>query len=262
MAVCTLLVFARAPVAGQVKTRLFRADPATAVAALGRMLDADDAARLHAAFVDDVLCKGASAGFSRRVLYAADREEHPALTELARVHGYERQVQRGVDLGARMATAIADQLGVPQASVGDEGSASSSVVLIGTDSPTLPVAYLREAATALGQGMDVVLGPACDGGYYLIGMRRPLPDLFPTDMPWGTAEVLPRTLSILRMLAKQGLRCHLLPFFNDCDTPSDLRLLRDQLALAAQRDALWHGDPAQAIHADATAAVLRQLSLL
>lgn len=262
MAGCTLLVFARAPVPGAVKTRLFRADPSTALAALGRTLDADDAARLHAAFVDDVLCKGASAGFSRRVLYAADCEEHPVLTELARVHGYDRQVQRGPDLGARMATAIADQLGVPQASAGDEGFALSPVVLIGTDSPTLPVAYLREAAAALDRGIDVVLGPACDGGYYLIGMRSRLTALFPTDMPWGTAEVLPRTLSILHTLAKQGLRCHLLPFFNDCDTPSDLRLLRDQLALAAQRDTLWHGDPAQAIHADATAAVLRQLGLL
>lgn len=251
---CALVVFAREPVPGQVKTRLFRADPATTRAALGRLLSADDAARLHGAFVRDVLEKGQRTGFARRTLYAADAGESATLQRLAREFGYELKRQQGADLGERMGHAIASELaGEPSMA----GTGAAAVVLVGTDSPTLPLRHLRMAATALGGPADVVLGPATDGGYYLVGMRRPEPSLFASPMAWGSDEVLPRTLERLRALKAAGRRPCLLPFFYDCDTPADLRLLRDHLELA--RPAEPDDD---AIDAPATAAVLAELGLL
>lgn len=264
---CAFLVFARAPVAGQVKTRLFRADPAVAQAALGRTLSAEDAARLHAAFVEDVLRKGQRCGLNPRVLYVADSGDSEILSRLAAAYGYSTRVQRGAELGARMAAAFDEQLATPAEPDAPPGTGlrSDAAILVGTDSPTLPIAYLQQAAQALADGCDLVLGPACDGGYYLIGLRRPLPSLFPADMPWGTAEVLPRTLERLRGLAGQGLRAHLLPFFYDCDTPGDLRLLREHLALSSLRSAATAAavaaDQATQAEAPATQAVLDQLGL-
>lgn len=256
------VVFARAPVAGQVKTRLFRADPAVARAALGRTLSAEDAACLHAAFVSDVLRKGQRCGFGDRWLYSADAAEHATLSGLARDYGYTCRVQRGADLGVRMASAFTDLLApsAPSAAVGPS-SAATSVILVGTDSPTLPIAYLQQADAALAAGHDVVLGPACDGGYYLIGLRRPLLDLFPPDMPWGTADVLSRTLDRLARLATQGLRSHLLPFFYDCDTPHDVRLLRQHLRWATARPGHSPQDSSQDVDSPATQAALKQLGL-
>lgn len=254
---CALVVFARAPVPGQVKTRLFRADPATTQAALGRLLSAEDAARLHAAFVRDVLEKGQRAGFARRFLYASDAIEHPTLQRLAAEFGYELKRQQGADLGERMGHAITTELG---GKLGAAGTEAGAVVLVGTDSPTLPRRYLRLAATALGGTADVVLGPATDGGYYLVGMSRPELSVFASPMAWGSDEVLPRTLERLRALKAIGRRPCLLPFFYDCDTPADLRLLRDHLELSRSDGTAGIDD--DAIDAPATATVLRELGLL
>jgi rSAM/selenodomain-associated transferase 1 len=255
---CTFVVFARAPVPGQVKTRLFRADPGVTQAALGRLLSAEDAARLHQAFVRDVLHKGQQAGFSRRVLYAADAVDHPALQRMASEFGYQLRLQRGADLGERMGNAITAEL---SADPEPGGGRPASVVLVGTDSPTLPVRYLRQAAAALSDRADIVIGPASDGGYYLIGMRRPELGLFAGPLPWGTDEVLARTLERLRALKASGRRPYLLPFFYDCDTPADLRLLRDHLDLGRPEQAGAVEDE-DAIAAPATALVLRDLGLL
>ena len=256
---CAFVVFARAPVAGQVKTRLFRADQEAAQAALGRTLSAQDAALLHAAFVEDTLEKGARCGFASRWLYMADASEHATLLRLAATYGYACRVQQGRDLGARMAAAFDERL----TSAGHlaEPQAAPGVILVGTDSPTLPMAYLQEAASALTAGCDLVLGPASDGGYYLSGLRRPLPCLFPVDMPWGTAEVLPQTLRRLRLLAAEGVQSHLLPFFYDCDTPADLRLLREHLALSMAAPPAAHAGGSSRVDGSATQEVLRQLGL-
>lgn len=257
MADCTLVVFARAPVPGQVKTRLFRSDPVLTQSALGRLLSPETAAQLHQAFVADVLRKGQAVGFARRVLYAADAVEHPSLRRLAAEHGYELRQQQGADLGERMGNAIKSELGRHDS----HGEAPVGAVLVGTDSPTLPPGYLATAAAALAKHSDVVLGPASDGGYYLVGMRRAELSLFASPMPWGSGEVLSRTLERLRALQRQGLRPYLLPFFYDCDTPADLRLLRDHLELCGSEEARAR-DGDQAISAPDTAAVLRELGLL
>jgi glycosyltransferase A (GT-A) superfamily protein (DUF2064 family) len=140
-----------------------------------------------------------------------------------------------------------------------------SVVLIGTDSPTLPASYLQRAAAFLSESTEVVLGPAADGGYYLIGARVPIPTIFAAGMAWGTAQVLPETLRRLRQLADHGTRVALLPFFYDVDTPYDLRLLVGHLRLANGAEGLPQqsgGDLLADIHAPASYAVLKKLGWL
>lgn len=91
----------------------------------------------------------------------------------------------------------------------------AAVVLIGTDCPGITADILRQAFQAL-RGNDLVLGPALDGGYYLIGLSKPHPFLF-HDIAWGTSAVLQQTLS-----QAQGLQVYQLPSLNDIDRPEDL----------------------------------------
>lgn len=237
-----LVVFARAPVVGQVKTRLCRGKDA---------LTAEQASRLYVAFVSDVCRSGARSGLARRRLYVAGEMAHPELVRIAGEHGFAIHAQHGADLGARMDAAISGEL----------AAGASQVVLIGTDSPTLPCAYLQRAAAWLATAAEVVLGPASDGGYYLIGARRPIPSLFAAGMDWGSEQVLSATLLRLRALQESGARVALLPFFYDVDTPQDLRLLASHLQLAAgPRDSeAWD---LAGVCAPSTQALLRELGRL
>jgi rSAM/selenodomain-associated transferase 1 len=118
--------------------------------------------------------------------------------------------QRGADLGARMYTALSEGL-----------TRAERVVLVGSDCPTLDVPYLQGAFDAL-LASDVVLGPAEDGGFVLIGCRR-LADRALANVPWGAGDVLRQTL--LRLHAT-GLSVALLAPRADVDTPADLRRWR------------------------------------
>jgi hypothetical protein len=111
------------------------------------------------------------------------------------------------DIGCRMASAF-------QASF--EGG-MNRVVLIGSDCPDLNAQLLAQAFQSLEQH-DLVLGPARDGGYYLIGLHRLFPELF-TGISWSTAEVLQQTQSIAKRL---GLAVAYLPLLSDIDRPEDL----------------------------------------
>jgi uncharacterized protein len=91
------------------------------------------------------------------------------------------------------------------------------VIFFGADTPALSVNHVAQAVAAL-ETHPVVLGPAADGGYYLIGMKQPMPELL-TDMPWSTEQVLPETLRRLKM---QGVTPVLLETLHDCDRPEDL----------------------------------------
>lgn len=99
------------------------------------------------------------------------------------------------------------------------------LVIIGSDTPHLPVTFVQEAFGRLMQGADAVFGPADDGGYYLVGLRKPLPCLF-QEIPWSTGEVLQATLKIA---AQEGINIALLPSFYDIDTGADLRRLMTDL---------------------------------
>lgn len=250
-----LVVFARAPVAGTVKTRLFQGSAADeAKAVLGRALSAEDAAQLHTAFVADLLAKGAAAGFVRRLLYVAGDVSHPALPRLAAQHGFSLREQVGGSLGERMDAAITAEL----------AAGAAGVVLIGSDSPTLPASYLQLAARWLAGAAEVVLGPAADGGYYLVGASQPVPELFAPGpgLAWSSAHVLPTTLERLPQLFARGLRPALLPLFFDCDTPPDLRLLCAYLDMAAAAPAGTEPRALEMAEAPHTRQALRELGLL
>jgi len=167
-----LLIFAKPPIPGRVKTRLG--------------LNPEDAARLHAAFVKDVLARHRGGPFQVS-LWRGGESSHPFWSELS-VPQYD---QEGDDLGARMHSAISSMTEHPD----------DRVVLIGTDSPNLPPRIVTAAFDAL-EDCEVVIGPACDGGYYLIGVRGPAPELFPTHMPWGTPAVLLQTIEIMNKIKK------------------------------------------------------------
>jgi rSAM/selenodomain-associated transferase 2/rSAM/selenodomain-associated transferase 1 len=118
--------------------------------------------------------------------------------------------QQGRDLGERMDRAFRRAF--------REGA--EAVILVGTDAPGLTPSMMKEGFRAL-EGADVVLGPAKDGGYTLIGLSAPRPELF-RSIPWGTSEVLKETLAAVRA---SGLRARLLPELEDVDRPEDLALL-------------------------------------
>lgn len=99
------------------------------------------------------------------------------------------------------------------------------VLVIGSDSPTLPIELLLNAITALDTA-DCVIGPAVDGGYYLLGLRRPVPQLF-ERISWSSPLVLAQTLA---RAVEQGLHVSRLPHWNDVDDLADLRVLNEQLA--------------------------------
>ena len=105
---------------------------------------------------------------------------------------------------------------------------ATSAVIIGSDSPDLPSEYICEAFARLERGADVVLGPADDGGYYLIGLRVPQPRLL-REVPMSTPTVLADTLALAREL---GLRVDLLPAWYDVDTVAELRRLAAALRAA------------------------------
>ena len=125
--------------------------------------------------------------------------------------------QRGADLTARLINVFTTLLG--------EGR--PAVIATDADSPTLPMARVHEAAAALAaRESDVVIGPSADGGYYLVGITRVIPELFEA-MPWSTPSVCGQTLARARAL---GLRAMVLPAWFDVDTPADLAHLAVDIA--------------------------------
>lgn len=188
-------VLAKPPLPGRVKTRL------TSV------LTHHGCARLARAQLERTLRVATESGIGPVTLRVAGGPWHPYLRDRARVHGAGLASQRGVDLGERMAHAVRASLD------GREG-----VVLLGTDCLGLIPEDLRAASDRLAAGTDVVLGPALDGGYYLAGVRRPIPAMF-RPMNWGAGDVLQTTV---RRLARAGYTVNLLESRSDLDRPADL----------------------------------------
>jgi hypothetical protein len=189
-----LIVFARAPVPGQAKTRLIPALGAGGAAALAERLLA------HA------VAAAASAGFEHVELCATPDASHPAIRQLAQQHGLALTTQGDGDLGARMHRALARSL-----------QQHAHALLIGSDVPGLDAACLRQADAALATH-DAVFVPALDGGYALVGLRGAAPQLF-DGMRWSTPRVMQHTR---RRAAAAGLRVAELPPLRDIDEPADL----------------------------------------
>ena len=194
----TIVIFARAPLYGEVKTRLARSIGDAAALAL------------YEAFLDDTCTLTQGLG-ARRVLAVAGDTNEPHLLRLVKSQRLALEEQGEGDLGARMARAIARHVG------------GGPVVIIGSDAPSLPRAHLHQALDAL-MDHDVVVGPSHDGGYYLVGARCEVPELF-ADVRWSTPEVLPTTLARL-----SGRSHALLPAWYDVDAAEDLERLRNDLS--------------------------------
>jgi rSAM/selenodomain-associated transferase 1 len=212
MATITALVVAKAPVLG--KTRLVPP------------LSGEQAASLQRALLIDTLAACRREADDVRLLVASE-SECAALAAL--VPGTPIELQRGKGLGDALRHGVADHV---------EGG---PVAIISSDLPGLPAGSIAEAADALAGGVDVVLGPAMDGGYWLVGMRAAGEAPF-RSIPWSTPAVLAVTL---RRCREAGLRVHTLQPWRDVDTYADLAACRDEL------------DPALAPH---SAGVLRELT--
>ncbi len=193
-----IAVLAKAPLAGQCKTRLIPA------------LGAERAARLQSRLLLHGVGRLLAARLCPLDLWCDPTPEHPDFQTLGR-QGAQLGCQSGADLGERMAAALRSGLGT-----------ASVVVVIGSDIPDLGPEPLTTAIEALLAGHDAVLGPVADGGYCLLGLRQPCDGLF-TDMAWSTANVAHLTRQRLR---QAGLRWLELPVLRDLDTVEDLEWLQ------------------------------------
>ena len=202
------VVMAKAPVPGYVKTRLC---PPLRPAA---------AAALHTAFLTDTLAKVAVVPDARTVLFSPSQDvTEPQAEELFKRLGHPVVVQRSTGLAK----------GLPEATSRGFEAGYGRVVLLGSDSPMVPAAYLVEAGRLL-ETHEVVVGPCDDGGYYLIGLNQPHLALF-EGVPWSTSQVVGATLAIART---QGLKTAVLPLWYDVDTPDDLKRLVADIAVRPQ----------------------------
>ncbi len=201
-------IFAKQPIAGQVKTRL------------ARDTSAEFALRVAEACLHDSLDRLAAVQATRVIVYAP-----PSWSTYFWRDGFEAVPQGDGDLGARLQRffAVARSRGYQH------------VVVVGSDSPTLPSVYLEQAFAALATH-DVVVGPAFDGGYYLIGSSIESLTMF-DDIPWSTSKVLEATISRLA-----DARLALLPPWYDIDTVDDWAMLRGHV-LALRRTGVDPGVP-------------------
>jgi rSAM/selenodomain-associated transferase 1 len=225
-----LIVFCREPVAHRNKTRLIGAMTAAAAAALSD------------AFIRDALAKAVSIGPSRIIIAASAAggvERSKYFRRLARRFGAELIDQGDGSLGKRMARVL-------------EPFSSSGALLIGTDTPSLPIRLLAASLEAL-RRKRVVIAPSLDGGYYALGVRGAMPPIF-TAIRWGRGGVFDSTV---KRLERAGIRYALGPAWYDVDRWADVMLLAAHLRLLARARRRGGASPCPA-----TESVLKQLGVL
>jgi rSAM/selenodomain-associated transferase 1 len=202
-----LVVVAKAPAVGKVKTRL--CPPLSPV----------EAATLYECFLKDILTKmGKYPSVELWVAYAPEGEEYFKRTFQK---GDRLLAQRGRDLGERLHRIFVDlfNMGYGEVAVAD------------SDSPTVPLSSIVQAFSFLNEGdWDVTLGPSRDGGYYLVGLKSPREGLF-RDIPWSSSAVMEKTLE---RAAKLGLKVGMLPLAYDIDVGADLQTIWEDLNGSAE----------------------------
>ena len=193
-----LLLFVKSPIKGQVKTRL------------AAQTDGDLVVELYKCFVDDMISLVENLDVHLEICFYPANTKSTFSEWLGEQHCYTPQT--GDNLGERLRNAFGNAF--------EEGF--SNVVAIGTDSPDLPVHYLIESFEVL-DTHDTVIGPANDGGYYLIGFSKEkfTPEAF-DNISWSTDSVFEQTVSILK---RHGRKVYLLPLWHDVDTIADLKSL-------------------------------------
>ncbi len=204
-----LVIFAREPVPGQVKTRL------------ASSIGDHAAAELYEAMLQDVLKAVRQLNAVNTVVFwACEEESLPLLAE--RYRCCARRQSPG-DLGQRMQAAFEEMF----------ANGFELCCIIGSDAPDLPFSYILEAYQLLAaQQTDVVFGPSRDGGYYLLGLRQLWPQLF-ANIPWSTVDVLKQSLAAAR---DSGLTAALLPEWQDIDTLEDLHAFRKRNSLTVSME--------------------------
>jgi uncharacterized protein len=198
---CHLIVFAKAPVPEEVKTRL--------VVSMGALA----ATTLYEGMVLHSLSTAIDSSVGLVELWCTPSREHPFFSRCAKEFQLTLHLQTKGDIGRRMAHAFQETL-----------KDTPFALLLGTDCPSLTQEDLNEAAAALRQGSDAVLVPTEDGGYCLLGLRRYTPSLF-NDISWGTELVMEQTRERLREL---GWSWHELPKRWDVDRPEDVERLKSE----------------------------------
>lgn len=214
-----LVVMAKAPIPGSVKTRLMPVFSALEAAALARALLLDQLEHLRALRNTDLYLAFTPPGARRLIRRLAPPQ-------------FEIFPQSGAGLGARMQKVFATLF----------AKGHKRIVLIGGDLLPVPLRYFTQAFTYLDAKKSrfrfdvpqqrVVLGPSLDGGYYLVGLNRELPVLF-RRMTWSHGQVLAVTLARLRALKLPSLQ--LSPWF-DIDTPADLKAFTQDWVMPNQRE--------------------------
>ena len=183
-------ILCKAPVLGKVKTRLIQE--------MGKRRALD----LYLQMFERLMAELSASRFKTELWISPDKD-HAFFEPFA----FARFQQAGPDLGGRMSTALRDGL-----------NRYESVILVGTDLPLVNRSYIEQAVNAL-RDHDVIIGPAEDGGYGLVGVKGEIPDMF-SDIDWGTERVLSQTCARLN---RDQLDFGLLPLIWDVDRPADLR---------------------------------------
>lgn len=196
-----LLVFTKAPVPGRVNRRL--------IPTLGEEV----AAELYLELLRRTMATATAGGIDNVQLHCTPDTHHPEFARLAAEFDVTLHTQHGRDLGKRMHNALYKAL-----------QGHRAAVLVGCDTPELSTTDLKTAYEQLYSGYDAVLGPAEDGGYYLIGLSRACPDLF-EGVQWGQGEVLVQTRQHLNDL---GLSYYELSEHWDVDRPQDVLRYRER----------------------------------
>jgi len=194
-----LMIFCKAPVPGQVKTRLMPE------------LTAEQAAKLHIELSLKTLQRAVLGKLCPVQLWCTPSTDHEFFSEAKTAYPLILKQQQGADLGERMHLAFCSAL-----------AGYSHALLMGCDCPSMTEQELEQALMALNQDNEVVLAPAEDGGYVMIGLSRPHPELF-ENMDWGTDRVLAQTRAQIK---RYKLRHYELNEQWDLDTPQDLQRYR------------------------------------
>jgi len=195
-----LLTFVKAPVPGTVKTRL--------QAGIGP----EKTVEIYKSFIREILSLTADFNNVDRFLGCAPSSNHDFFTEMEQLYNIKTFDQRGSNLGEKIINAFNDYF----------ATGYDSIVLIGSDSPTMPVEYIEMAYQKFEEN-DFVIGPCCDGGMYLIGAKQKLDPVIFQDIPWDTSEVLNL---VLEKLFYCNIRFSMLPFWYDVDNADDLQFLK------------------------------------
>ena len=234
-----LVLFAKAPIAGEVKTRL---QPE---------ITPENSARLREALIKDSIFMMSKISDVKRFIYFLPEEKKYMFEKFTDDLPFHLNCQNGVDLGEKMANAFHDLF--------DKGF--FRVLIIGTDSPTLPKEYINKAFPGLNEA-DLVIGPSVDGGYYLIGFKEKVSPVF-SPVEWGSNKVLSQTEKLIKkhnlkrrvaatkrsyrssdltektcsknkFLHSNAITLYLLPVHYDIDTIEDTRFLKTHLQLLSR----------------------------